>query len=437
VLARAASADAPLRQAALTVLHRHPDWAGEAVELVRGWLQKKALSAEEAASLRGSLLAFQSQRPFQELMTETVVNREGKVPIRQCVLVLEALGESRLPILPPGWVTALKQAIDRGPPEVRDQAVRTAAVLQLPQLDDRLAALAEDQAETAPLRLEALRAVIVRRRQLSQPLFELLTGQLAEEAPPLSRLRAAELLGRAELSDPQARLLLGQVRGQALVSPAVLLPAFPKSMSTATATALLDYLTESLRGGWQPTESALTGVLQKLPASVKGQAVNVVTLLREKTGQQRQMLADLEQGLEGGDIHRGRVVFFSKKVACANCHRVGGEGGEVGPDLTRIGAVRAVRDLLESVVLPSSTLAQGYENYLVTTSSGRALSGVIAWDTAEMLGLRDSSGAEIRVQKKTIESVTRQPTSLMPDGLARAMTREELRDLLAFLRSLR
>jgi putative membrane-bound dehydrogenase-like protein len=436
VLVRAAATDPGLRRAALDVLQRHPEWAREAAGKIRGWLRKKDLSSEESATLRGSLLAFQSRGAVQELMAGALTGSQGNVPARQRLLVLETLADVSLPVLPSSWVKGLEHVLDRGPAELRAQAVRTAAVLQLPQLDERLAALAGDVKQPEELRLEALRAVIARRPRLSTGLFDCVIGQFGEKTSPLASLRAAEILGRSELSDAQVRVLLRRVRGNPLVSPALLLRALPKAVSEETAGALLDYLTGAIQGGWHPPEKSLGPVLQKLPPAVAGRS-KVIELLREKTKGQRQMLAALEPLLEGGEPQRGRGVFFSNKVACASCHRVGAEGGMVGPDLTRVGAVRAGRDLLESVVLPSSTFAQGYETVQVTTIAGRVLTGIMARNTAEVLVIRDSSGAEVRVPRGKIESVTRQPTSLMPEGLTQSMTREELRDLLAFLRSLK
>jgi putative heme-binding domain-containing protein len=139
--------------------------------------------------------------------------------------------------------------------------------------------------------------------------------------------------------------------------------------------------------------------------------------------------------LSGGDPVRGRAVFLGSKVACATCHRLGDAGGLVGPDLTRIGAIRSGYDLLESIFWPSSTFAQGYEPYTAATADGRILEGLIARQDADVLILRDSSGAETRLRRDDIEELRRSETSLMPDGLGRALTRDELRDLLAFLRS--
>ena len=109
----------------------------------------------------------------------------------------------------------------------------------------------------------------------------------------------------------------------------------------------------------------------------------------------------------------------------------------MGPDLTRIGAVRAPRDLIESIAAPSSTFAQGYESYLVATTEGRLASGVIARQSTTSVVLRDASGKELRFHKNEIEQMRNQSVSLMPDGLDRKLTRGQLRDLLAFLQSLK
>src|SRR5439155_26463326 len=88
-------------------------------------------------------------------------------------------------------------------------------------------------------------------------------------------------------------------------------------------------------------------------------------LLRQSAEQDQMKLARFEPYLNGADAERGRAVFFGGKVACSVCHAVGSEGGKVGPDLTKIGAIRSGRDLLESILLPSSTFAQGYDSYQI------------------------------------------------------------------------
>ncbi len=109
----------------------------------------------------------------------------------------------------------------------------------------------------------------------------------------------------------------------------------------------------------------------------------------------------------------------------------------MGPDLTRIGAIRSGRDLIESIVMPSATFAQSYETYGVTTSSGDRISGVRVRQSDDSLVLRDASGAETRIPETLAPEVERQSISLMPEGLLSALSREEIRDLFAFLQSLK
>jgi putative heme-binding domain-containing protein len=93
--------------------------------------------------------------------------------------------------------------------------------------------------------------------------------------------------------------------------------------------------------------------------------------------------------------------------------------------------------LLESIALPSATFAQGFASYTIVTHEGRVAGGVIARQDAGVVVLHDASGAEVRIPRDEIESLTRQEKSLMPEGLTRAMSRDEFRDLLAYLQSLR
>jgi len=434
VIEAAKSSDPELRQTALRILQNHLEWADQAVGLLRGWLEKPALTAEEQVGLRSLILAFQGQKNVQDLVAATLT---GRASAARQVLVLEALSQTSLPKLPLSWTDALSGSLKQADPAVRKQAVRTAAVLQLPQLDDALAKLAESKEEPVDLRLESLRAIVLRRPKLSAGVFALLIGQLDAKASPLNKLAAAEVLGRAQLAEAQMTALLKAARTDTLLAPAVLLPAFQRSVSAETAPALLDYLGEALKNGWRPSEAELNKVIAALPAATRDKAGPVRELWKKGIAQQRAKLAEFEPLLTGGSAERGRKVFFSQKVPCATCHRVGTEGGDIGPDLTKIGAIRAGRDILESIVLPSSTIAQGYEPYVVTTKDGRVLTGIVARQTADTLVLRDSSGAELRLRRDQIDEMSRGTTSIMPEGLEKQMTKEEFRDLLAYLLSLK
>jgi putative heme-binding domain-containing protein len=116
---------------------------------------------------------------------------------------------------------------------------------------------------------------------------------------------------------------------------------------------------------------------------------------------------------------------------------VQGQGGKIGPDLSKIGAIRTPGDLLEAVVLPSASFARGYEAYTVVTTDGQVHSGVILRETADALYLFNNARVEVRVERASIETLQQSPVSIMPQGMDEQLSRQDLADLIAFLQSLR
>jgi putative heme-binding domain-containing protein len=142
-------------------------------------------------------------------------------------------------------------------------------------------------------------------------------------------------------------------------------------------------------------------------------------------------------GLSGGDVERGRAIFFGKKAACSGCHAVGERGGRVGPTLSTIGDIRQPGDLLESIVLPSASFARGFRSYTLATESGRVHTGVISRETTEAIWIKAADLSEIRVPRDQVEAIRESATSIMPKGLDKTLSPTQLADLLAFLRSCR
>ena len=441
--------DEALRRTATGIVRRHPEWAGEALGQLRQWLQQPDPSPEVREALRGWVPAFQAEPAVQELVAGAVASAETANAVRVLLLEAMAAGEAAAD-LPPAWVEALgsvlePQANQAGSSEVRLAAARAAAVLLAgrvePQpLDRRLAAVADNPHEPPAVRREALRAVIGRLPTLSGPAFALLIEQLNDRASPLDRLGAAETLTRARLTGPQVVRLLAAAGDDALISPSLILPALLRAndagaLDADAARAVASYLSDSVGRGWRPAEEETTSVLPLLPDEASRQTL--LARLRERGEADRQQLERYRPLLEGGDVDRGRAVFFGKSAGCSACHRVGPDGGRVGPDLTRVGAIRSGGDLLESILLPSSTFAQGYENFALRLADGTTATGVIARRTDDLLVLRDAAGAERQMPRRDVRDMKRSPVSVMPEGLERAMTEQEFRDLLAYLRSLK
>jgi putative heme-binding domain-containing protein len=138
-----------------------------------------------------------------------------------------------------------------------------------------------------------------------------------------------------------------------------------------------------------------------------------------------------------GDVRRGQVIFNSERTACSACHAMGYLGGKVGPDLTSIGQIRSDSDLLEAIVYPSATFVRSYEPVQVITRAGEEHSGVLRAENNEELILATGPASEVRIPRSDIAELRPGTISVMPQGLDAQLSRQELADLLAFLKNTR
>ena len=137
--------------------------------------------------------------------------------------------------------------------------------------------------------------------------------------------------------------------------------------------------------------------------------------------------------MTAGNASRGGEMFHSKLANCTACHKLSSKGGDLGPDLTIIGAGRSPELLIESVLWPNRQVREGYMSTKVLTDDGRLFVGYRLKESSDELHLRDTSTNQVRrIAKSSIEEIA-DAGSIMPAGLTAGMTREELRDLIRFL----
>jgi putative heme-binding domain-containing protein len=175
--------------------------------------------------------------------------------------------------------------------------------------------------------------------------------------------------------------------------------------------------------------------LGKFGAAVQQEAQDLYVSLEADTAGQREKLDRLLGGLTGGDVRRGQAVFHSPKAACASCHAIGYVGGRVGPDLTRIGAVRTDRDLLESIVFPSASFVRSYEPVQIVTKAGKVHSGLLRTDVPDEVVLTTGADTEVHIARDDVESVQPGTVSVMPSGLDQQLSPQDLADLVTFLKA--
>lgn len=132
--------------------------------------------------------------------------------------------------------------------------------------------------------------------------------------------------------------------------------------------------------------------------------------------------------LKQADRGAGRVVF--NKI-CATCHRLHGPGGAIGPDLTGAGR-HNIDYLLQNIIAPSDVVPVDYRVTLVTTTDGRVLSGVIVAKTEQTITLQTAT-EKMTISRDRIDETSPSTLSLMPEGLFKSLTDDQVRDLIAYL----
>jgi putative membrane-bound dehydrogenase-like protein len=134
-----------------------------------------------------------------------------------------------------------------------------------------------------------------------------------------------------------------------------------------------------------------------------------------------------------GDAKRGREIF---RKDCATCHRVGGVGTDVGPDIADT-RTKTLAALLNDILVPNQAIDNNYINYLVSTKDGRVLTGILAAETSTSVTLKRAEGQTDVLLRKDIDEIASTGVSLMPDGLEKNITVQEMADLLRFLKDWR
>jgi putative membrane-bound dehydrogenase-like protein len=376
--------DQPLLTAALDVISRRPGWSDELVALAGKLLGQAELSDSEQSLLSGALVGLAKDEKIQALVGEHLGRSETSETTRS--LLLDVISRSDVRPLPAGWMAALKSLLESNRAKELPLAIAAAGATGDKELDDLLLALAHDPVRATETRLAALTAVADRKERLSAEEFDFVLQTLVSDSL-VHRLSAVRLLA-VTLSEEQSKKL----NELASANPAV----------------------------------------RELILRPNGSAASVVN-----AEQYRAKLEVALSDLPSGGVETGKQVFFGRKAACSTCHRVGDGGGKIGPDLSKVGERRNERDLVEAVLFPATSIARGFESQVIRTTDGRTLTGLVVRETAESLFLRTSDQREVRLRRNDIEAQKPSDQSIMPAGLENTMSRQELADLVAYLRSLK
>jgi putative membrane-bound dehydrogenase-like protein len=174
-------------------------------------------------------------------------------------------------------------------------------------------------------------------------------------------------------------------------------------------------------------------ILSSGDADLARQLSEVWGELRASTAERRQRMRELKERLDPSTLARadrshGRAIYDR---VCGSCHKLYGNGGDIGPDLT--GSGRDNLDyLLENIVDPSASVSADFRMVVVAMNDGRVLNGLVKRQTERTLTLQTQTEATV-LDRSEIEGLRPSPASLMPDGLLDTLSATEIRDLIAYL----
>jgi len=427
VLPHLGAADERLREAALLVIERHADWAAGLAAWMRGQLAAPDAGGD---TLRRVLVALGGRGPIRELIGAELAAATGAASRLQLLGAMVALGTEPLP---EGWRAGVGAALATGGAAERGAALE---VIGRARAEDRaffaegLAKVAEEATNEPRERLAALAALD--RQPLEDEAFRFVLEQLRDAAHGGA---AATVLAARHLSPTQLRVLAGALAGAGLLERPVLLKCFAGQNDEAAGLALVTAMEHAHALAATPPDT-LRETFAMFPEPVR--TALAAAQAKTRTPDQAVRLAELENSLPPGDVERGVIVFQSARAACSTCHPVGYKGGTLGPDLSKVGAIRTRRDLLESIVFPSASFVRSYESVQITRTDGTLVYGIVTNQGREALTLATGAATPaVRVPQAGIKSMTPGAFSLMPQGMDQVLTPQELADVVAYMQSQR
>ena len=432
-----AATDAPLKETAWWIASRHPEWGSDLSRILRARLGDTKVSAAERDDLVRQLAKLANSPAIQSLLADQAADSGATQEARQAAL--RAMTQAGLKKAPAEWLAALAKILDKSAADSIAPAVTTARALawekqRPPELIDALKRIGEDSKVAADVRLTALAALPDGLAPVDAALFTLLRESIKGDQPVALRGLAADVLARGKLDAGQLIVLADALPATGPMELDRLLDAFAKTTDERVGQKLLEALqAPSARAGLRV--ESLKPRLAKYSPTVQKQAQQLYESLNADLGKQQARLEEMLTTMPAGDIRRGQAVFNNPKAACITCHAIGYVGGKVGPDLTRIGSIRTERDLLEAIVFPNSSFVRGYEPVLVTLRNGKTHNGIIRSDAPDEIVLVLSADKEERISRADIEEMQPGRVSVMPSGLDQQLSRQDLADLVTFLRA--
>lgn len=406
------------------------------------WISKGVLTAvkERSAAVLAGLLANEgfasSGKPSRVNLVTSLASIAGaRGDLAELASLLETITSTDR--VGTWWQTAAVTGLAEGLPRHKGSLGKTslAALIAKPpaelagpaekvrELLERIADLATDRKRNVSDRVAAINLLGYQKYEQAQSVLpELLTPEQPKEIQ-LAAVRAMQTLnndGCAEILLEAWGSLGPDVRSGALdlmlrrtSTTKILLAAMDKG-DVSPGVVDLDQRTRLLRSGDKD--------IKELATKIFGGGVSA---------NRKQVIETYKAAATGtGDPHAGEKAF--KKV-CAACHRIDGQGHEVGPDISDV-RNKTREQLLFDILDPNGAVEPRWTDYSVATVDGRVLNGLLVSQTEEAIVLRRSEGKEDVIPRADIEMLRATGKSIMPEGIEKDLSVQEITDLLSFLK---
>ncbi len=259
--------------------------------------------------------------------------------------------------------------------------------------------------------------------------------------------RIAEIIqGKDEAQAAGAVSVLGRVGSSEaleLITPLVTELKFSRAVRSAAAAAVgrnligQRYLLERVAAGELPEDLsfAVANALFSSPdQDIRLQAAKYLKLPAAAEGVPLPPVAELVK--QTGDLARGQQLFKTT-ATCIKCHKVRGEGKEVGPDLSEIGSKLSKEAMFVSILDPSAGISHNYESYTAVLTSGNLVTGIVVSRTDQEVTMRNAEAIDKTYQMSEIDELVKSNVSIMPADLQKTMTARDLVDVVEFIASLK
>lgn len=336
--------------------------------------------------------------------------------------------DSRDAIVPAAALRARIAKALAAPDKVREAAIATATGLGIqeiaPTLRELLASGSPEQQASSISALDALDSGGVADT----------AAKLIEHKSAVVRIAARGVLARR--APGQVLASLGKAIGSESSTERQHAYTLLGKLDAKSAVALIQTAASQLLANKLPDDVRLE-VLEAGQASKDAEVKRFISDYVKKRDANSDPTVRYSESLEGGNIAVGAKIFYERtQVSCVRCHRAAGRGGDVGPILSAIGKEKDRKYLLESIVAPNKAIAKGFQSVVIADIDGKVHSGIVREETEDAYLLVDAEGGRKRILKDDVDEIN-DGKSPMPEDLIKHLTRREIRDLVAFLVSLK